>query len=332
MRHLFFLFFLLFTGSMIRSQTLIVHPKKVFDFALSPDGKHLVYTDYNSLETWGTDPFNPVRRFETVHKGRITAVAFSNQGDRIVSGGQDGLIIIMDLFSGDYRITGTGQSGTILSVKFSPNDSVVASASDDNTIFIRNLLEPESPHVLKDPGNSVTDVEFLDDRLLLSTGSNGKIAVWDLKENIKILEWRAHRGWIRDLALNSNHQELASCGDDSRIKIWDISRLEQVSLKSILREGGNWLMSLNYSEENFLGCCGDNRKIKIHSALNGSYSFKSQSNLKKVQFVPGKNPFKLVYLSLSEGLWLLKSEEMKFSKDKRSFQSKENFKNTNATE
>ena len=65
--------------------------------------------------------------------GRVYAVAFSPDGTRVATGGDDGTIRVHDSTTGDELLVLRGHKAYVFALAFSPDGSTIASASGDNT-------------------------------------------------------------------------------------------------------------------------------------------------------------------------------------------------------
>ena len=64
----------------------------------------------------------------------------SHNGKFLVTGGTAGVVRLWDYDSAQLLSSGTGHSGTIMSLKFSPDDRQVVSVGDDGNVFIWNIF------------------------------------------------------------------------------------------------------------------------------------------------------------------------------------------------
>lgn len=70
------------------------------------------------------------------YESSINSVAFSPDGQRVISGGRGGIVYIWDLESNEDVVQLTGHIGSILSVSFSPDGTRVLSSSSDSTVRV----------------------------------------------------------------------------------------------------------------------------------------------------------------------------------------------------
>ena len=70
------------------------------------------------------------------HHAGVSCLAFSPDGQRIVSGGSDRLIILWDVQTGKLILTLRGHEGGVTGIAFSPDGRWFVSASADHTLKI----------------------------------------------------------------------------------------------------------------------------------------------------------------------------------------------------
>ncbi|RYP30214.1 hypothetical protein DL767_006361 [Monosporascus sp. MG133] len=93
------------------------------------------------------------------HSGRVTSVAFSPDGSRIVSGSYDHTIKIWDAKSGKEVRTLEGHGDSATSVAFSPDGNRIASGWDDNTVRIWDAKSGKKV-CIKRMGHDVLSLRF----------------------------------------------------------------------------------------------------------------------------------------------------------------------------
>ena len=76
------------------------------------------------------------------HAGKVTAVAFSQDGKTIASAGEDKIICIWDVATGKKLQTLTGFIDEVVSLGFSADGTKIVTGSADGTVQIKSLLPP----------------------------------------------------------------------------------------------------------------------------------------------------------------------------------------------
>jgi WD40 repeat protein len=79
------------------------------------------------------------------HPGVAFAVVWSPSGERLVSGGSDGMLRWWEVDSGHCLRVREAHQGTVQALKVSPDGSMLASCGDDGAILLWDL-ESGEPH------------------------------------------------------------------------------------------------------------------------------------------------------------------------------------------
>ena len=97
---------------------------------LSPDGE-FVATGYDNgnVELWETATGRLVRVFNEQHESRVSAIAFSPDGDRMFSGSTDGVAWLSDVSTGNTVLNLVGGSGSVDAVAYSEDGRYIATAN-----------------------------------------------------------------------------------------------------------------------------------------------------------------------------------------------------------
>jgi len=186
------------------------------------------------------------------HATRVSSVAFSPDGGRIVSGGHDGTVKVWDAMTGLETLPLKGHTGAVFSVAFSPdgkrivtggNSNVaigpdgiprVVGTSGDPTLKVwdaatgREALSLKGGHAWQ-----VTSVAFSPDGgRIVSGGHDGTVKVWDTTTGKKTLSIKGYSGYVHGVAFSPDGGRIVSGGHDGTVKVWDaMTGLETLSLK-----------------------------------------------------------------------------------------------------
>ncbi|MFX0171570.1 MAG: hypothetical protein ACFE9L_06600 [Candidatus Hodarchaeota archaeon] len=116
-----------------------------------------------------------------------------------------------------------GHSSEVWDVDFSPNGSLLASASSDNSILVWNVTNGEIFRNLTGHLESVYSVAFHPQDLVLASGSfDRSVLVWNLTTGEVMHNFTGHTSSIWSLEFSADGSYLASGSGDSTVRIWDL--------------------------------------------------------------------------------------------------------------
>ncbi|MEM7116015.1 MAG: hypothetical protein AAF614_26475, partial [Chloroflexota bacterium] len=116
------------------------------------------------------------------HTNFVSSVAFSPDGQQIVSGSWDQTIRVWDVDQPEAEpVILAGHTNFVLSVAFSPDGQQIVSGSRDGTIRVWDVSQPEAePLILAGHTGGVESVAYSPDgERIVSGGADNTIRVWD---------------------------------------------------------------------------------------------------------------------------------------------------------
>ncbi len=105
----------------------------VWSIAISPDGKVLAGAADRTIRLWEVATGRTLSTL-TGHMDLVQAVAFSPDGNTLVSASSDTTIKLWEVATGRELRTLNGHEGEVMSVTFSPDGKTLASGSQDGTV------------------------------------------------------------------------------------------------------------------------------------------------------------------------------------------------------
>jgi lysozyme len=171
-----------------------------------------------------------------IHRGEITAVQFDPSGQRIATGGGDGVVYIWNVpptnsgrWSANSVSAFTGQGGPIRSLVFSPNGRYLISTTNSNILIVRNLQTGEVPPFPLQK-SLINALAFSpDNRFLAAGGEDGNIYIFDMSRFVSVGEpLSQHTFAVTDLDFSPDSLSLVSSSEDGTLIYWDLSELGRI--------------------------------------------------------------------------------------------------------
>ena len=102
-------------------------------------------------------------------------------------------------------------SGRVLSLAFSPDGTLLASGSRDNTVGLWDARTGHLVRTLKGHSNDVNSVAFSPDSTLLASGSDDRtVRLWDARTGRMLRKWNSDSGRVLSLAFSPDGTLLAN--------------------------------------------------------------------------------------------------------------------------
>jgi WD40 repeat protein len=107
-------------------------------------------------------------------------------------------------------------------VAYSPDGSLLASASWDRTIQVSDVRSRKNPLTFIADTDRVWCVAYSPDgKWLASAGPDGVVKVWDARTGQQVHSLEGHTQEVRGLSFSPDSNKLASASHDQTVRIWD---------------------------------------------------------------------------------------------------------------
>ncbi|KAH3742673.1 WD repeat protein [Pelomyxa schiedti] len=159
------------------------------------------------------------------HSLQINCAGYSQNGQLIASGSDDGKLKLWNTSSGFCFVTFTEHTGPISSLCFVPNGFAVVTASYDGSVRAFDLMRYRNYRILLPPApNQLASVAVDSSGEIVAAGSldTFEIYVWSLQTSKLLDVLTRHTGPVSGLAFSPTSPLLASCSWDKTAVLWTI--------------------------------------------------------------------------------------------------------------
>jgi WD40 repeat protein len=209
----------------------------------------------------------------TGHRNAVTAVAFSPDGENLVSASQDQTIEVWWRKTGKRWYTLTGHTNWVTTLAFSPNGEMLASGSRDNTVEIWDMTKGKRWFTLIGHTDGVEKVAMSPDgNLLASASRDHTIKLWDLIKAKQHFSLSGHTDRVYTVAFHPTGKWLVSGSRDQTIRFWDIQTGKELGR---LSGHTDWVRDIAISPDgNILATASRDGMIKVWQLQNLQWGLK----------------------------------------------------------
>jgi WD40 repeat protein len=211
----------------------LAHRSIVHSLTFSPDGTLLASGAHREIKIWRRPRDAQQFKLAAVSRKEVLAVAASFDGKWLATGGDDGRIKIWNAANGRLAKSLPRQPGAIRSLKFSGDNTRLASAAADNTLRVWGV--PAGKLLAQTRNDSaINTVTWLNNSAQIASGGPDKrIRLWRFDSNkpelTPVKELIGHEGPVTALdTIPSSDAQLVSGSEDGSVRIWSVETGEVI--------------------------------------------------------------------------------------------------------
>lgn len=161
------------------------------------------------------------------HENAVQAVAYSPRGV-LASGGADRLVKLWDASTGELLRTYRGHRDFVSAVAFSPDGTLLASASHDGQIRLWLTSSHRLYRTLSRGGEKIDALAFSPAGNLLAAASpEGRVRVWQFRRGQLVRSLGDGIAGFRSVAFSPDGRWLAAASDSGAVRLWSMGKLLQ---------------------------------------------------------------------------------------------------------
>jgi WD40 repeat protein/serine/threonine protein kinase len=156
------------------------------------------------------------------HLAIVSTVAFSPDGQRILTGSADQTAKVWEAASGKELFTLMGHSAGITSAAFSRDGQRIVTGSEDNTAKVWDAANGRYLLTLTGHSYPISSVAFSPDGKRIVTGSDDQTAkVWEAASGRDLLTLSGHSDRVLSIAFSEDGARIVTGSDDQTARVWE---------------------------------------------------------------------------------------------------------------
>lgn len=207
------------------------HTSAVHAVAVSVDGRRAVSGSGSrfafggssdiSVRVWDLDA-KQCQHVLQGHSARVTGVAISADGSKVLSGSADTSLMLWDAARGSCVAVLEGHTAAVRSVAMSGRGHLGLSGDADGVVKLWDLEAPRCVCTMAGHGGAVHAVALSADGCIgLTGGDDGVVRVWDTAAGQCRRECLGHDTAVHAVALSADGRIGFTGGDDGVVRVWD---------------------------------------------------------------------------------------------------------------
>ncbi len=239
--------------------------------AASKDGKLLATGAENGIITLWNLAAESAKPLEGTTGGPLTLTAVSLSGNLLaVAGTANGqpVVFVRNMENGQITHTLAGHEKPIHAMAFSPDSTRMVTGSEDQTVRVWNLANPQMPEQSKLAGHTgtVTAVAFSPDgNQVLSGAADKLVRLWNLADGMLLKNFPGHADGILGVGYAANNQPF-SVSSDRSVRFWNAA--DGTTIRAWSDQAKPVAVQIRPDRQR-VALAGEDKQIRIYQLDNG---------------------------------------------------------------
>lgn len=204
----------------------VKHVSQAYSVDFSPDGRFLISTSYDAtVYLWDMQTQTPLHTL--IHPDVVTSIIWSPDGRFVVTGDLKGCIRWWAMNGNEpatCTLILTEHNNCVEGLAFSPDGTILASASWDKTVKLWNLADGRVWQTLTAHTKRVTQVAWSPDgHTLVSAGRDKAIWLWDREQGSYRVALYGHNAGVQGITITPDSEKVLTVSEDGTLRVWNVA-------------------------------------------------------------------------------------------------------------
>ncbi len=214
-------------------QTFAKQTQEIRAVAWSPEGTQLAWAAGVSIRLGDPSTGQEQHRLGG-HSDAVRALAFTAEGQRLVSAAEDKTVRLWDMPTRREVIRMARHTAGVTSCAAAPDGSIAVSGGRDQTLRVWDLRHGQELRVMAPSAGTVLALALSPDaHLALSAHFDTLVRLWDVQSGRELRRFHGHKQMVTGVAFTSDGKRLVTGSHDQTVRLWQVEtglELASVSL------------------------------------------------------------------------------------------------------